>query len=144
MALADELAAISAKIDAAVASALENEVADAVKAKMQDVLESEIYSYNASDFFMGTRRYDNGGLMDTRNMTSWTENGDTLYVQNDAEAQSLWEDTTRMLDVIVTNGALNYGPHAGKHDFYGDTESQAVQSGDVERALQAGLNRQGF
>lgn len=142
MGIHEDLLAISARLDAAVNSALENEVADAVKAKMQDVLDSEVYSYEASDFFMGTRRCENGGLRDTDNMVSKVENGDMLYVENVAPSQSLW-GTHYPVDLpsMVEEGWPDY---VGKHPFHEDTEKQVVQSGDAEAALRAGLKRQGF
>lgn len=150
----DELAAISLRLDVAIGSALENEVADSVKAKMQDVLDCEVYSYDASSYFMGTRRYDNGGLRDTANMISKVENFDTLFVENIAPSQSLWGAHTPIdLPTMVEEGWPDYadgsgqiamGGYRGAHAFHADTERQAVESGAVEIALRSGLKRQGF
>lgn len=148
MGIHEDIMLALSKFQAAVGSALEVEVADAVKAKEQEVLDRDVYSYPASDFFMDTRRYDeadergNFGLRSTANMQSHVENQDTLYVENTARSQSLWEDSTRPLTPIIEQGLLNYKP--GPVHFNDTTEHEVIASGDVEIALAAGLRRQGY
>ena len=60
--------ALLGKVEAAVKDALENEVAEEVKDIMQDQTDLQVYPYDASPMAMATRRVDDGGLGDRRNM----------------------------------------------------------------------------
>ena len=141
------------KVRAAVKDALENEVAGEVKDIMQDQTDLQVYSYDASPMAMATRRVDDGGLGDKRNMVAdvvrlgsvpvgGRSSEYELTVENVAPFQSPTGGSKALSDV-VEEGLKEYRQPCPR-PFVSGTEKQAVNTGAAYRALKEGLKRHGF
>ncbi len=131
-----------AKLETAVDDALEHEVAEEVKDIMEEQTEYQVYSYEASAMAMATRRLDNGGLGDRRNMISAVLPGHELTMENVTPFQFPTNGDEALSDV-VEKGLPGY-KQPRPRPFMAGTQAEAVSSGRAYRALKEGLKRQGF
>lgn len=120
---------------------LVSDAAEAVKDVMQGKLTDNVYSYPASREAMKTRRYEQGGLLDRENMVAHVEAGLTLVVEDIAPFQEgTYPDA---LSDVVQQGLPGYN-QPGPRPFTADTESECVSSGAVLKAINEGLQRNGY
>ena len=120
---------------------LVSDAAEAVKDVMQGKLTDNVYSYPASREAMKTRRYDHGGLLDRENMVAHVEAGLTLVVEDIAPFQEgTYPDA---LSDVVQQGLPGYN-QPGPRPFTADTEAECVSSGSVLKAINEGLERNGY
>lgn len=137
------------------------------KGVLQDVIYDKVYSYRASPWALGKRRYDDGGLGDTRNMiVSVSDVGKAgrtheLQVENFAGLQDTGPNFRGVstgvgpspvstpgyyggrLDEIVETGDRAYR-QPGPRPFYRDAEKILVENGHVTNAIRAELIWAGF
>jgi len=139
---ADRYNALLARVEAAVDDALGREAAEEVKDIMEEQTELQVYSYEASAMAMATRRVDNGGLGDRRNMAASVQDGHELTVENTAPFQFHAGGSAALSDV-VEKGLAGYRQPCPRPLVTG-TREEAVSSGRVRRALMDGLKRNGF
>ena len=130
------------RAEAAVDHALGAEVAEAVKDVMEEQTEYQVYSYDASEMAMATRRVDQGGLGDRQLMTGHVEPGHELVVENIAPFQGTPVDYTTLNDVVERRTAGFNQPFP--RPFVAGTQEEAISSGRARKALMEGLKRQGF
>ena len=133
------------RVEAAAKDALECEVAQEVKDIMKEQTGYQVYSYDASPMAMATRRVDDGGLGDQRNMRSDVQ-GDgagtyTLTVENTAPFQFPMGGGTALSDVVEKGLKAYNQPYP--RPFVAATQTQAVSSGRAYQALKNGLRRKG-
>lgn len=126
-------------LDRAIDDALEHEVADVAKEVLKEKSYENVYSYAASPWAMSARRYEQGGIADTRNMNAAVSK-QTLIVTDDAP----WRDgfDPMPLREAIASGYLQ--GNAGPRPFHKDAETELISSGRAESALRAGLARQGI
>ena len=119
------------------------DAAEAVKDIMQQKLDQNVYSYDASDQAMATRRYDDGGLADRENMVAHVEPGLTLVVEDVAPFQEAGEYKGIDLSDVVQKALHGYN-QPGPRPFTADTESECITSGSVLNAINNGLRQRGY
>ena len=146
-----------AKLDKAIENALRNEVAEVVKGALADAAISEVYNAYEPEFLSRrdpvhgggntTASKAGGGITDTANMHVEAV-GNTLTVSDDAPYQQLWGGTRpsspRLAEAIATGDARFHMEKAGPRPFHETAKRKAIDSGEAEKALIAGLKRQGF
>ena len=134
--------AFGERVIAALKEVLESDAAEVVKDVMGQKLDEKVYSYEASDEAMESRRYDQGGLADRDNMVAHVEydDGYVLVVENVAPFQEPSEAKGRSLSDVVQEGLPAYR-QPGPRTFTSDTESECVSSGSVLNAINDGLRR---
>lgn len=134
------------RVRLAVEDAVSCEMAEAVKDVMEEQTELQVYSYEASAMAMASRRVDNGGLGDRRNMVHEVQAGAdgeiTLAVEDTASFQDGGSRGVSLSDV-VEKGLPGYN-QPGPRPFVAGTETEAASSGRAYQALKAGLKRNGF
>lgn len=133
------------KVRAAAADAMKYEVAEEVKDIMEEQAGWQVYSYEASAMAMRTRRVDNGGLGDRRNMrhaVSYGQAEAVLTVWNAAPFQDGVSRSVSLAHVVETGDTDFHQP--GPRPFTAGTQEEAVSSGRAYRALKEGLKRNGF
>lgn len=120
------------------------DAAEAVKDIMQQKLDQNVYSYDASDQAMATRRYDDGGLAGRENMVARVDPGLTLVVENVAPFQDR-RDANRGHDLsdVVDQGIKGYHQPAPR-PFVWETEDECISSGRVLQAINDGLRKKGY
>lgn len=123
-------------IEKNVQDALKDDVAEAVKETMADTIQQNVYNVYSPMIY--TRRGEQGGLIDKRNMEA-TLNGDTLTVKDIAPLDNGRTDYD--LDEIIENG---WGNMPFARPFYGDAEETLKRTGDHTEALKQGLKRRGI
>lgn len=132
---------------------------DVLRQKIYD----NVYSYQASPLAMRKRRYDNGGLGDTRNMVASVidvgKSGryDELQVEDFAGFQDIGSNfrgshigigpsaapTEDRLDEVVETGRTDYR-QPGPRPFYKDAEEELFNGGVVTGRLVTALIEAGF
>lgn len=133
------------KVRAAAADAMDNEVASEVKDIMQEQTEYQVYSYDASAMAMRTRRVDNGGLGDRRNMLHDVVSGPNEVVLTLWDAAPFQDGVSRVVSlaqVVETGDSAFRQPYP--RPFIAGTQQEAVASGRAYRALMNGLKRNGI
>lgn len=120
------------------------EATEAVKDVMQEKLAENVYSYEASEQAMATRRYEEGGLYDRENMVSHVEPGLTLVVENIAKFQDApLNSRGKDLSDVVQEGLSSYNQPYPR-PFTADTESECISRGNVLQAINEGLRKKGY
>lgn len=146
MSFVQKYRALTARVENAVKDALENETAEEVKDIMRDQADFQVYSYEASAMAMATRRVEDGGLGDKRNMISSVQPAGAgeyeLTVENAAPFQFPAGGDAALSDV-VGKGLKEY-KQPYPRPFAAGTQEQAISSGRAYTALMRGLKRQGF
>lgn len=137
--------ALLSKVREATADAIEHEVAEEVKDIMEEQTEYQVYSYDASAMAMRTRRVDNGGLGDRRNMLHNVESGPNevvLTLWNAAPFQDGVSRGVSLTQVVEAGDSAFRQPYP--RPFIAGTQQEAVASGRAYRALMNGLKRNGI
>lgn len=149
------LAAVKKKILAKVNEALKNEVTEAIQDEEIMAIVSTVYSaygnYNTGEPNEYVRRYDEGGLVDRKNMISEVHDG-VLSVYNLTPANSDYGNAGYFASEIVINGgpyqfkkgAFTWGDFHDPRDFIADTYEGLRRSKAHVTALKEGLSRQGI
>lgn len=143
------------RVKDAVKDAMENEMAAEVKSIMQDQTERQVYAYDASPMAMATRRMDNGGLGDKRNMVHQVTRTDFSISSGGAglgEIELTVENVTPFQFPAGGDTSLAQAVEEGRKEykqpyprpFIAGTRDVAVSSGAARRALEDGLRRRGF
>lgn len=146
-----------AKLDRAIENALKNEVAEVVKGALAQAAIEEVYDAYDPEFLSrrdpthggGNTRASKagGGITDTTQMHVEAV-GDTLTVSDDAPYQQLWGGTRptvpRLSEAIATGDPRFHMEKAGPRPFHEKAKQKVIDSGDAEKALIAGLRRQGI
>lgn len=137
------------KVRDAAEDAVVNDVAPEVKDIMEEQTEYQVYSYEASAMAMRTRRVDNGGLGDRRNMVDTVETDTaglhseiTLTVEDRAPFQDGRTYGVSLAQVVETGDKSFKQPYP--RPFIAGTQAEAIASGRAYRALMDGLRRNGF
>lgn len=133
------------KTRAAAADAMKHEVAEEVKDIMEEQTEYQVYSYEASAMAMRTRRVDNGGLGDRRNMLHDVSSGPdevVLTVRDTAPFQDGVSRGVSLAQVVEVGDKSFKQPYP--RPFIAETQQEAIASGRAYRALMDGLKRNGF
>lgn len=133
-----------ASIDAAIESALQVEVADAVKKALVESAYANVYNAYTPEFL--SRRYENGGIADENNINI-TVSGNELTASDDAPWQQLWGGAVpsgRLAEAIAEGDPRYNMGNAGPRPFHEDAKQRLIDSGEADRALRAGLARQGI
>lgn len=133
-----------ASIDRAIESALQIEVADAVKKALVESAYENVYNAYTPEFL--SRRYGDGGIADEDNINV-TASGNELTASDDAPWQQLWGGTVpsgRLAEAIAEGDPRYNMGNAGPRPFHESAKRQLIDSGEAERALRAGLARQGI
>ena len=142
MSIAADIAAFSARLDAAIDSAMQGPVLDGAKKQIQDTARSRVYSAYQPQFY--SRRMMSGGLMDEGNMRD--SYGDkTLLIQNMTGWQHLYggEYPGEMLVEAIANGDAAYHfQNAGARSFMPEAEQEFKP--EFERILGDALRAAGF
>ena len=135
--------ALTASLDAAISNALANEVANAIKDEISLSAERNVYAYQASPFFMKTRRKASGGLMDKDNLVSRVE-GNVLTVENVTPLQALWgHGHEEVLTRVVEYGSKSFHQPYPR-PFMEKAKTELIDKGRAAAALRMGLRRQGI
>ena len=145
-----------AKLDRAIENALKNEVAEVVKGALAQAAIEEVYDTYDPEFLSrrdpihggGNTRASNagGGITDTTQMHVEAV-GNTLTVSDDAPWQQLWggaRPDSRLAEAIATGDPRFHMEKAGPRPFHEKAKRMVIDSGDAEKALIAGLRRQGI
>lgn len=146
-----------AKLDRAIENALQNEVAEVVKGALAQAAIEEVYDTYTPKFLSrrdpvyggGSTRVSNagGGITDKTQMHVEVV-GNTLTVSDDAPYQQLWGGTRpsspRLAEAIATGDPRFHMEKAGPRPFHEKAKRKVIESGDAEKALIAGLKRQGI
>ena len=135
-----------ANLDSAIENALENEVADVIKNYLVESAYQNVYETYTPEFY--SRRFGDGGILDTRSIKI-TVSGNELIASDDADWQNLWGDNSyhpaKRLAQAIADGDPRFNmDKAGPRPFHEDAKRAAIESGEIERALKAGLARQGI
>lgn len=141
LSFAQQFALFKTELEGAVDESLLQEVAEEVKDIMQQQLNEVVYSYDARDEAMLTRRYDNGGLRDRSMMIASVGEAHTLEVQDFAPLQD--NPSNHELADIVCRGDGDYRQPYPR-PFIQATEDESVASGRAYDALMSGLQKRGF
>lgn len=139
-----DLAAFSAKLDAAIDAAMQGTVADGAKEALQEAAYQQVYDTYTPEFM--SRRGSGGGIADPGNMTV-NYGGKTLTITDDAPWQQLWGGPTpgEKLAEGIASGSSRYNMGAaGPRPFHEEAEKQFAGSGEFERRLAQGLRAFGF
>lgn len=146
-----------AKLDRAIENALKNEVAEVVKGALAQAAIEEVYDTYDPEFLSrrdpihgATNKWlktSGGGITDTTQMHVEAV-GNTLTVSDDAPYQQLWGGTRpaapRLAEAIATGDPRFHMEKAGPRPFHEKAKRKVIDSGDAEKALIAGLKRQGI
>lgn len=145
-----------AKLDKAIESALKNEVAEVVKGALAQAAIEEVYDAYEPEFLSrrdpvhgATNKWlktSGGGITDKSQMHVEAV-GNTLTVSDDAPWQQLWGGavpTSRLAEAIATGDPRFHMQNAGPRPFHEKAKQKVIDSGDAEKALIAGLKRQGI
>ena len=144
-----------AKLESAIENALKNEVAEVVKGALAQAAIEEVYDTYTPEFLSrrdpvhggGIAGRTGGGITDTR-MMHVEAVGNMLTVSDDAPYQQLWggtrPTTPRLAEAIATGDPRFHMENAGPRPFHEKAKRKVIDSGDAEKALIAGLKRQGF
>lgn len=146
-----------AKLDRAIENALKNEVAEVVKGALAQAAIEEVYDAYEPEFLSrrdpvhgATNKWlktSGGGITDKSQMHVEAV-GNTLTVSDDAPYQQLWGGTRpsspRLAEAIATGDPRFHMEKAGPRPFHEKAKRKVIDSGDAEKALIAGLKRQGI
>lgn len=156
MANLSELIRSCENINAAITNALEVEVAEAAKKAISESAIENVYkSYSPKFLSRRDPQYGGGhssvaraggGVTDIQNMTV-TVSGDTLTVSDDAPWQHLWGGSypnVRLAEAIASGSGRFNMQKAGPRPFHELAKEKLISTGEAERALRAGLARQGI
>lgn len=146
-----------AKLDLAIENALKNEVAEVVKGALAQAAIEEVYDAYEPEFLSrrdpvhgATNKWlktSGGGITDKSQMHVEAV-GNTLTVSDDAPYQQLWGGTRpsspRLAEAIATGDPRFHMEKAGPRPFHEKAKRKVIDSGDAEKALIAGLKRQGI
>lgn len=144
-----------AKLESAIENALKNEVAEVVKGALAQAAIEEVYDAYTPEFLSrrdpvhggGIAGGSGGGITDTSQMHVEAV-GNTLTVSDDAPYQQLWGGTRpsspRLAEAIATGDPRFHMEKAGPRPFHEEAKRKVIDSGDAEKALIAGLRRQGI
>lgn len=127
---------------------LDSDVAEMVKDIMEQKLTANVYSYQASETAMNSRRYDDGGLLDRENMVGSVEydpsqHAYVLTVSDEAPFQEE-KDSSKGDDLsdVVQIPIQGYN-QPGPRPFTQPTEDECISSGRALEAFNAGMRRRG-
>lgn len=120
-----------------------SEVTEEVKDIMEEQLVIVVYSYDASEESMESRRYEDGGLLDRANMVSSFSPDFVLTVENVAPFQDKYEKKGKDLSDVVEEGDKKYRqPYA--RPFVAETENECISSGRIYKVLMSALRARGY
>lgn len=141
MSLADELAKISAKLDADIGTVMTTIVADQAKWTLQRAVETEVYE--KYDPLVYRRKGDEGGLADKDLMEARYDPAEMLL-----EVQSIREDGGRLIAPIVESGKgytfESKGAAYMKPRPFHSVAEEMLGEGPFEKALAGGLYKLGY
>lgn len=125
--------------------AIKTKVVDYAKKILAEKAEDEVYSYNASEFFSGTRRKYNGGLQDPSNMKENVISSNDLIkliIESEVPLQNLFYsddaediDDSNLVD-IVESGASNYNQPKPR-PYHEIAELELATNGEVESIIRS-------
>ena len=139
-----DLAAFSAKLDAAIDATMQGMVADGAKEALQEAAYQQIYDAYTPEFM--SRRGSAGGIADPGNMVA-SYGGKTLTITDEAPWQQLWGGAVpgeRLAEAIASGSSRYNMGAAGARPFHEEAERQFSSSGEFERLLAQGLRAHGF
>lgn len=124
------------QIEADLQDTMAKEVAETVKDSMQTAIQNGVYNaYSPKQY---SRRKENGGMLDRKNIESHMD-GNTLTVRDIAPLDN--GRTDYALDDIVVNG-LGYMPFP--RDYYSECAEKLETTGDHVEALKRGMKKRGY
>lgn len=142
MGIAADIAAFSAKLDAAIDSAMRGPVLDEAKKQIQDTARTNVYSAYHPQFY--SRRMMSGGLMDEGNMPN-NYADKTLVIRNETPWQQLKGGATpgeQLAEAIAAGSSrYNFGK-AGPRSFMPEAEQEFGTT--FERLIAEALAAHGF
>ncbi len=130
------LSDLFAHIEKDVQDTLKNEVAEEVKETMSEAVQTSVY--DVYDPLVYTRRFNNGGLMSTKNMKSRVD-GNILTVTNETPLDNGRKDYS--LTDIVVNGL---GRQPFPRNFISQTEERLDLTKNHVWAMRQGLKNRGY
>lgn len=123
-------------IEKDVQDTLKNELAEEVKETMSRAVQTSVY--DVYDPFVYTRRFNNGGLMSTKNMKSRVE-GNTLIVVNETPLDNGRTDYS-LTDIVVKG----LGRQPFPRDYISQTEERLDLTKNHVWAMKQGLKNRGY
>lgn len=145
---------IEEKID----NALRNEVAEVVRGAVADAALQAVYN-TYTPMFLSRRDPTHGGgatsasrtghgITDPESVEIEVRNNE-LIARDNPDWQQLWGDRSwrpakRLAEAIATGDPRYHMEKAGPRPFHDTAKQIAIDSGEVERALRKGLERQGI
>lgn len=139
MSLAADLARFQSKLAGAIQMAMEGVVADTAKAFLSDAVETEVYEKYEPTMYV--RRGMNGGLADPENMEARYD-ADTMTLEVEDVRRD--EESGRLVAPVVESGRGYDYFSPGSRPFHRAAEKNMAESGELERALNYGLQQAGF
>lgn len=142
MSLAGDIAAFSAKLDAAIDTAMQGPVLQGAKDQIQDTARTNVYSAYQPAFY--SRRMMGGGLMDQGNMKH-DYRDKTLTIRNETDWQHLYggRKPGERLAEAIAKGSRSYHFHwAGPRSFM--PEAEQAFGPKFESLLGGALRASGF
>lgn len=145
-------------LDRAIENALKNEVAEVVRGAVADAALQAVYN-TYTPMFLSRRdpTYGGGDTMASRAGHGITDpesveievHGNELVAKDNPDWQQLWGDRSwrpakRLAEAIATGDPRYHMDKAGPRPFHDTAKQIAIDSGEVERALRKGLERQGI
>ena len=123
-------------------NALRDEVTQEAKECIAQAAQDIVY--NAYTPLFLSRRKENGGLMDERNITA-DATVDTLTVHNYTPLQNLYggDDNSNLADIVEEGNTAYYMGRPGPRPFMQGADDM-LSDGRAEKALCVGLQRQGI
>lgn len=142
MSLAADIAAFSAKLDAAIDEAMQGPVLDGAKEQIQDTARTRVYSAYQPRFY--SRRMMSGGLMDEGNLQGDYGNK-TLTIKDTAGWQHLYGGAypgEELAEAIAAGAPQYHFADAGARSFMPEAEQEFKPK--FERILGDALRGAGF
>ena len=145
-------------LDAAIENALKNEVAEVVAGAIADSALHNVYEAYDPQFLSrrdpvhgGGNTFAaraGGGITDPRSVEIEVH-GAELIARDNPDWQQLWGDRSwrpakRLAEAIATGDKRYHMQKAGPRPFHQEAKDALLSSGEIERALRAGLKRQGI
>lgn len=153
--LADAIKKID-RLQSAIENALEREVADVVRNAIAETAIDLVYDAYDPEFLSrrdpkrggGNTKASKarGGITDPSSVTVYVS-GNELIAADEAPWQQLWGGeipNSALADAIATGDKRFNMAKAGPRPFHAEAKKRLLESGEIEKALRAGLKRQGY
>lgn len=137
----NEYLAWKARLEASVSNALYGEVYDAVADEIVAAVETEVYEKYEPKVYK--RRGFLGGLADKENIVPYVD-GMSLEVVNEASCVTGEPLSGFVAEIVESGEGYTWDVDIDPRPFHSVAERNVVQSGEAERALARGLQRQGY